>query len=147
MHITLRANEKLYLNGAVLKPDRKVSFELMNDAVFLLEAHVIQERDATTPLRQLYYIVQLMLMSPHDVAENRAMFAQQHAVMLSAYDNRTIVEGLLKLGTLVTRGRHFEALKVIRTLLPIEDTVLNPAVAPPVPAQVAGSAPLLAVAS
>ena len=32
MHITLRAGEKLYLNGAVLRADRKVSIELMNDA-------------------------------------------------------------------------------------------------------------------
>ena len=98
MHITLRANEKLYLNGAVLKPDRKVSIELMNDAVFLLEAHVIQERDATTPLRQLYYIVQLMLMSPHHVAEPTGRCsAQQHAAMVrrlrQPHDHRCAAPG------------------------------------------------------
>lgn len=126
MHITLRANEKLYLNGAVLKTDRKVSIELLNDAVFLLEAHVIQERDATTPLRQLYYIVQLMLMAPHDIAENRAMFNQQRAAMLKVYEERTIVDALQRVGALVEKQRHFEALKVIRAVLPVEDTVLNP---------------------
>ena len=52
MHITLRPNEKIYINGAVLKVDRKVSFELLNDAVFLLEGacHARTERqDADAP--------------------------------------------------------------------------------------------------
>ena len=64
MHITLRAGERLFLNGAVIKADRKVCLELMNDATFLLEAHVMQPDKATSPLRQLYFIVQTMLMSP-----------------------------------------------------------------------------------
>lgn len=137
MHITLRANEKIYLNGAVLRADRKVSIELLNDAVFLLESHVMLERDATTPLRQLYYIVQLMLMAPHEVAENHAMFVMQHHAMTGVYDDSAILHGLEKVEALVGKRRHFEALKVIRTLLPIEDTVLFPA---PVPAQAMAAA-------
>ena len=121
MHITLRANEKIFINGAVLKVDRKTSIELMNDAVFLLEAHVILERDATTPLRQLYYIVQLMLMEPGERAENKAMFHQQMAAMQAVYDDPGILDGLVKVGAMVSKSRHFEALKVIRSLLPAED--------------------------
>ena len=121
MHITLRANEKIFINGAVLKVDRKTSIELMNDAVFLLEAHVIHERDATTPLRQLYYIVQLMLMEPGERPENKAMFQQQIAAMQAVYTEPAILDGLVKIGAMVVKTRHFEALKVIRSLLPVED--------------------------
>ena len=121
MHITLRANEKIFINGAVLKVDRKTSIELMNDAVFLLEAHVIHERDATTPLRQLYYIIQLMLMEPGERAENKAMFHQQMAAMQAVYTDPAILDGLVKIGAMVLKTRHFEALKVIRSLLPVED--------------------------
>ena len=120
MHITLRANEKIFINGAVLKVDRKTSIELMNDAVFLLEAHVMLERDASTPLRQLYYIVQLMLMEPLDRAENRTMFAGHSAAMAKVYDDVAILDGLAKVTALVGRSRPFEALKVIRALLPVE---------------------------
>ncbi len=120
MHITLRANEKIYINGAVLKVDRKTSIELLNDAVFLLEAHVMLERDATTPLRQLYYIVQLMLMEARDRSENRTMFAGQCAAMAKVYADPAILEGIDKVVALVGRSRHFEALKVIRGLLPVE---------------------------
>lgn len=125
MHITLRANEKIYLNGAVLKADRKVSLELMNDAIFLLEAHVMREREATTPLRQLYYIVQLMLMSPQEVAGNASMFTQHSGAMLDVYEDASILAGVRKVQDLVGRGRHFEALKVIRAQLPAEDILLG----------------------
>ena len=120
MHITLRANEKIFINGAVLKVDRKTSIELMNDAVFLLEAHVMVERDATTPLRQLYFIVQLMLMEGRERAENRAMFTRQSAAMASVYSDPAILDGIAKAGQLVGRSRHFDALKTIRALLPVE---------------------------
>ena len=51
MNITLRAGERLYLNGAVIRLDRKATIELLNDAAFLLETHVIQASEATTTLR------------------------------------------------------------------------------------------------
>ena len=127
MHITLRANEKIYVNGAVLKVDRKVSFELLNDAVFLLEGHVMHEHDASTPMRQLYYIVQLMLMDPGQHAGNQAMLLRQTAAMAAVYEDQAILEGLPKVAALCAKGRHFEALKLIRTMLPLEAKILAPA--------------------
>lgn len=120
MHITLRANERIFVNGAVLKVDRKTSIELMNDAVFLLEAHVMLERDATTPLRQLYYLVQMMLMEARENPANRSMFAGHCTAMKAVYGDAAILEGIGKVEDLVRRSRHFEALKVVRALLPVE---------------------------
>ena len=64
MNITLRAGERLYINGAVIRVDRKATIELLNDVTFLLENHVMQADQATTPLRQIYFAVQVMLMDP-----------------------------------------------------------------------------------
>ena len=126
MHITLRAQERIYINGAVLRADRKVSLELMNDAVFLLEAHVMHEHEATTPLRQLYYIVQLMLMEKEERSLNRQLFERQGIAMAAVYENVSILEGLAKVAALVERKRYFEALKTIRGLLPLENQVAEP---------------------
>ena len=41
-HIHLRAGERIFVNGAVMRADRKVSLEFLNDVDFLLEAHVMQ---------------------------------------------------------------------------------------------------------
>jgi len=56
--------ERRYLNGAVIRLDRKATIELLSDAAFLLETHVIQASEATTPLRRVYFVVQVMLMDP-----------------------------------------------------------------------------------
>ncbi|MGL2349569.1 flagellar biosynthesis repressor FlbT [Helicobacter pylori] len=37
MYLTLKPNEKIFINGAILRVDRKVTFELLNDVTFLLE--------------------------------------------------------------------------------------------------------------
>ena len=120
MHLTLRANEKIFINGAVLKVDRKTSIELLNDATFLLEAHVMLERDATTPLRQLYFVVQVMLMEGRDRPENRGVFADHCRAMRAVYAAPDILEGVDRVVDLVDRSRLFEALKAIRALLPVE---------------------------
>ncbi len=81
MNISLRRGEKIYINGAVVRPDRKVCIELLNDVTFLLENHVMQASDASTPLKQLYFVVQLMLISPNDTTEAMALFEQMSAVL------------------------------------------------------------------
>lgn len=124
MHLSLRAGEKIYLNGAVIRVDRKVSIELLNDVTFLLEAHVMQLEDTTTPLRQLYFVVQTMLIDPAGAHRALEMFRQSIRLMLVAYDDERIVAGLKQLEQLVESDRRFEALKVIRSLFPAEADIL-----------------------
>jgi flagellar protein FlbT len=125
MHISLRAGEKLYINGAVLKVDRKVSLELLNDATFLLEAHVMRPEDATTPLRQLYFIVQIMLMDPNDAGNARAMFERSIQLTVDAFADGEITAGLNAVSTLISLNRPFEALKRIRSLFPFEAAIIS----------------------
>jgi flagellar biosynthesis repressor protein FlbT len=124
MHISLRSGEKIYLNGAVIRVDRKVSIELLNDVTFLLEAHVMQPQDTNTPLRQLYFIVQTMLIDPSSLERAREMFKRSIGLMIEAYDNAQIVSGLKTVEQLVEQDRRFEALKAIRTLFPAEAIIL-----------------------
>ena len=124
MKISLRAGEQIYVNGAVLRVDRKVSLELVNDVMFLLEGQVMQASDATTALRQLYFIVQLMLMNPTDIKDAAALYEQHHAALLAVCENREMLEGLAAVADLVEATRYFEALKRIRALFPVEQAIL-----------------------
>ena len=71
LQISLKPGERIYVNGAVLKVDRKVSIEFLNDVTFLLEHHVLHPDDTRTPLRQLYFIVQTLLIDPANGADAR----------------------------------------------------------------------------
>lgn len=124
MKISLRAGERIYINGAVLRVDRKVSVELVNDVMFLLEGQVMQASDATTAMRQLYFIVQLMLMNPTDVGAAAALYGEHHAALRSVCENPEMLRGLAAVDELVGTTRYFEALKRIRALFPVEEAIL-----------------------
>lgn len=125
MQISLKQGERIFINGAVLKVDRKVSIELLNDVTFLLESHVLQADDATTPLRQLYFIVQTMLMEPANAETSKSIFEKTYSLILTAFENEEILEGLRSVGRLVAAEKIFDALKMIRSLYRIEKIILS----------------------
>jgi len=125
IQICLRAGETIYINGAVLRVDRKVSMELLNDVTFLLESHVILAEEARTPLRQLYFIIQTMLIEPTNAVATRAMFEETHALLLESFENEQVLAGLKNVHDLIKGNRAFDALKAVRALFPIEDKILT----------------------
>jgi flagellar protein FlbT len=127
MNISLRAGEKLYLNGAVIRVDRKVSIELLNDATFLLETHVMQADEATTPLRQIYFAVQIMLMDPSATSAAKDLSRGLIAAALRAFEDREILSALKIVDELVARSRNFEAMKSLRAMFPLEQALMFPA--------------------
>ena len=108
MNITLRAGEKLYINGAVIRVDRKATIELLNDVTFLLENHVLQADQATTPLRQIYFAVQVMLMDPGATAAATGLSRRLIDAALQAFENPAIIAGLK---TIVGADRPFAQLR------------------------------------
>jgi flagellar protein FlbT len=124
LHISLRPGERIYVNGAVLKVDRKVSIEFLNDVTFLLEQHVLLPEDTRTPLRQLYFIVQTVLIDPANSSDARTMFDKSFGSLLASFENAKIREGLAEVREFFDHGRPFDALKVLRSLFPIEDAIL-----------------------
>lgn len=124
IQINLRAKERIYINGAVVRVDRRVTLELMNDVTFLLESHVLQPEQTTTTLRQLYFVVQSMLMDPASAARSMHVFEDMHRATLASFTNETVITGLRATGGLVGAGRIFDALRTLRALFPIEDEIL-----------------------
>ncbi|PWV95255.1 flagellar protein FlbT [Hoeflea marina] len=125
LRISLKAGERIFINGAVLRVDRKVAVEFLNDVTFLLENHVLQPEQATTPLRQLYFIVQMMLMNPEGGDQAMVMFRKSVVMLLACFRDDEVLSELKHIDGMVTQGRAFEALKAIRALYPAEDRVLN----------------------
>ncbi|CDX58433.1 flagellar biosynthesis repressor FlbT [Mesorhizobium sp. LCM 4577] len=125
LKISLKPNEKIYINGAVIRVDRKVTIELMNDVQFLLESHVIQADQASTPLRQLYFIVQIMLINPAGAAEARDMFRRSLPMLIASFDNQDICNSLKQIDRMVGEDDIYEALKAIRALYPLERKALE----------------------
>ena len=124
MSISLRSGERIYINGAVLRVDRKVTLELINDVAFLLEGQVMQVADATTPLRQLYFVIQLMLMAPNDIDEAKSVYRIQRNALVAVSENADVLRGLEALEELVEARRYYDALRKLRSLFEIEKLIM-----------------------
>lgn len=124
MHIHLKRGEKLYLNGAVLRLDRRATLELMNDAQFLMEGHVMQAENATSPLRQLYFVTQTMLMDPTNADMTAELYKHQSAQLRRVCHTPTVLATLERADGFVMEARYFDALKVLRSAFAVEDEIM-----------------------
>ena len=125
MKFSLKAGERIFINGAVLTVGGKTTLSLLNDAQFLLESHVLQVSQATTPMRQLYFIVQMMLINPEGKEQSLSLFRKSITMLLSCFRNEEILAELKRIDGLVSTGRAFDALKAIRSMYTLEDSILN----------------------
>ena len=125
LKICLKAGEKIYINGAVLEASHKMSFNILNNATFLLESHIMQAEDADTPFRQLYFIIQTMLIQPDNKDSILTIFHEHCEELKKHLENKALSEGLDRIISQVARDRAFEALKTVRNLFEDEATVLK----------------------
>jgi flagellar protein FlbT len=125
LKITLKANEKIYVNGAVIRTDRKVSLEFLNDVQFLLEGHVMQPEKATTPLKQLYFIVQVILMNPDGAGDAREMLRKTLPLLLACFSDEQMLASLKHVDQMVAEGHVYDALRSLRGLYTLEAKILE----------------------
>lgn len=123
--ISLKAGERIFINGAVLRVDRKVSIEFLNDVTFLLEAHVMQAEQTTTPFRQLYFTVQAMLIDPANVAMTKQLFDASSQNLREAVSNADLLGKLAEAKKLVDTKRYYDALKTLRSCFALEDEIFS----------------------
>lgn len=119
----LKDGERIFVNGAVLRAEGKVSVSLLNDASFLLESYVLQPEQATTPLRQLYFITQSMLISPETREAMQVRFDERLASLDVVYRGIQEAKKLDDVNSLVAKGRLFDALKALKALFVIDDGI------------------------
>lgn len=123
--VTLRAGERIFINGAVLRSEGRSSFEILNSVPYLLEHEIMQSQHAVTPLRQLYYVLQTMIMEPGGMETARGVYDDTMTWMVRAFENKAVLSGLESIKRHVAAGSPFEAIKILRTLVPLEDAILG----------------------
>jgi len=126
LKIELKPGEKFIVNGAVMVAGPSgASLTLRNRAVLLRGRDVMQESEATTPARRLYFTLMLMYIDP----ENRAEHAQRFASFLNDYLEATTLAAtrakLQQIGALALAEEFYSGLKQCRELIATEDGLLR----------------------
>jgi flagellar protein FlbT len=72
-------------------------------------------------MRQLYFVVQSLLINPQEAGKVMGAFRKLHDALVQVTADEVVKDTLAKVGDLVESDRTFDALKLLRTLFePVE---------------------------
>ncbi len=126
LKLKLAARERLIVNGAVLvNGDCRTSLLVRNFAHVMREKDVLQESDANTPTKRLYFLVQTMLMQPPPTAQLIDDYRVAHRQLSDAYVRSENLAMLGDVDRLVERGDYYKALARLHPLIAYEADLLN----------------------
>ena len=126
LRLRLAAHEFIVVNGAVLtNGDYRTTLIVRNFAHIMREKDVLQEEDAITPTRRLYYLVQGMLMQPPPSLELLADYEQTLSELREAYIKPATLAALDDTASLVESGDYYKALTRLQPLIQYEAALLN----------------------
>src|SRR5262245_33970840 len=126
LKIELKPGEKFIVNGAVIVAGRTgASLALKNKAVLLRGRDVMQEEEATTPARRLYFTLMLMYIDPDRHDEHRASFNGFLADYAAATTLALTREKLRAIAELADSGAFYAGLKICKELIALEDGIMS----------------------
>jgi flagellar biosynthesis repressor protein FlbT len=125
MQIHLKRGEKVYVNGAVIKAQQRCSLEFLNNVTFLLQNHVMQSEAAKTPFQQLYFVIQTLLIDPENESLTRTLYWHLSDCLRALLESDNLLDGLKCSDDFVKSQRYFDALKMVRGLLKLEEEVMK----------------------
>ncbi len=121
--LKLAPKERVLINGAVIENgDRRSRLAIMTP-----NAHILRLRDAihpeqvNTPVRRVCYVAQLVLSGDADPVDARPQLLrgiEQLSQVLTDPDSRSLLAGAT---AAVLVDQHYQALKLLRSLLPREE--------------------------
>lgn len=126
LKLSLKPNEKIVLNGAVIQNgDRRTSMLLQNKASVLREKDIMQAEDANTPARRIYFPVMMMYLAGDDNAEIYNEFALRMTEFMSAVTHIPILEECVAISKDVMVKDYYKALSRCRKLIDFETEIMG----------------------
>jgi flagellar protein FlbT len=124
--IDLKPNEKILIGTAVITNDsQRTRLHIAGDAAILREKDVLKEEEASTPCKQIYFLVQCMYLSPHPKEYFEKYFSMVREIQQAAPSTTPY---FLDINEKIIEGSYYKALKDARKLISYEEDLLNNAV-------------------
>jgi len=127
LKISLKANEKIILAGAVIKngPHPSVFF-IENNVLVLRERDILTEEEADTPCKRIYFTVQLMYLDEKNLAHYHSVYWRQIAELTDAV--KTMWPLVTEMNEHILTVEYYKALKVAKKMIAYEKELLDHAI-------------------
>ena len=124
LKLILKPGEKVVINQAVvLNGGDKTELILQNKASVLRERDIMTEKNADSPAKRIYFVVQMMYMFSDKERHYQANFNELVTSFIEAVPSSTPI--LLDIGRKVIEGNLYGAMKACKKLMRYEEEVLN----------------------
>jgi flagellar protein FlbT len=126
LKLSLKPGEKFVLNGAVVQNgDRRGVLILQNKASVLREKDILQEEDATTPGRRIYFPVMMMYLDEAGAERYYDEFVRRLTEFMGVVRNPDILADCVSISKNCMSREYYKALMLCRKLIEYEDERLG----------------------
>lgn len=127
LRLRLKPDEKIVINGAVLSVggSHAQTLVLHNKAAVLRGRDILLPEDVDTPIKRIYFAVQLLYLDPDDHARYAEEFLQRMEDVLNVTTSAGLRATLDSAGEAVGRGDYYGAMVKLREALDYEAQILG----------------------
>ena len=125
LKITLKPNEKMIVGDAVITNGNTKNTDLIieNNIPILRQKDILSEKDATSPCRRLYFLIQLMYIDEKNITTHQQTFWKLVRELLDAVPRLT--GHIDEINENILIGNFYRALKLASDLIDYEQEVLK----------------------
>ena len=126
LKLSLKPGERFVLNGAVVQNgDRRAVMVLQNKASVLREKDILQEEDANTPARRIYFPVMMMYLDEANAERYYDEFVRRLTEFMSVIGNPNVLADCVNISKHCMEREYYKALMLCRRLVEYEDERLG----------------------
>jgi flagellar protein FlbT len=123
LKIQLKPKERVIINGAVIEghDDARTEIVVLNNASVMRQKHILQQEEANTPVKRLYFALQMLYIEDRENHEPyKKSFEQYHKDLDETLSLPAIKVSLGLIKQAVDQEKYYDALKVCRELIKVE---------------------------
>ncbi len=125
LKLSLKPGEKFVINGAVIaNGDRRSSLIIHNKAAILRERDIMQEEEANTPARRVYFPIMLMYLDEDGYEKYYEQFVARITELMDALQTPAVLELCVQISKDVMARNYYRAVMNCKKVIAFEEELL-----------------------
>ena len=122
LKIQLKPKERVIINGAVIEghPESRTEIVVLNTASVMRQKHILHEDEANTPVKRLYFALQMLYIDEDHRVNYRASYATYFKDLEDTFTLAPIKISLKLIDEAVQNDKYYDAMKLCRDLVKVE---------------------------
>lgn len=124
LKITLKPHERLIVGGAVVtNGNARSDLIIENNVPILREKDILSEKNADTPCKRIYFVIQLMYVDDKNLSEHHALYWRLVRDVVKAAPSTTLL--IDQISEQILHNNYYQALKKAKKLIEYEQEVIS----------------------